>query len=267
MPKLFKGIRRSPVFQKLKNKTIYGIKALEYIFLNIGVKKEKRSIYIFNHIPKCGGTSLRIIMRNWFCIIDDYPPHDLKFSDKTQHELALQNFIENKPNYLNIKPWELISGHYHLPEFEISLRFPGVFENSQVRVITFVREPLDLMFSHFYYGKKKGHSYILWDTIEEYLLNAMPNQLAHAIGCTESNYIERLDSYFFIGVLENFEDSINTLARLLGKTLPINTPHSNSSNKELVSGQLEDSVLKKFKARNKLDYLVYEYVKTKINSF
>lgn len=267
MVKLFANFRRSALFQKTKNEFNLFFKAVKYIASHLSGHRDNGSIFIFNHIPKCGGTSLLNILGKWFYVYKDYPPHDLKFSNEEEQKNALQKYIEDKPEYLNLNPWEIISGHYHLPEFEISKRFPRIFENSRIRVITFVREPLDLMLSHYYYGKRKGHSYIKGDSIEEYLLNAMPNQLSHALGCNESNYKERLDHYFFIGSLETFESSIQALARLLKKPIQDNLPHSNPTSRDVLIDEIEETVIQKFKTRNKLDYLVYDYAKLRVESF
>lgn len=267
MGKLFAGLRRTTSFQILKNKAIYGVRALEYNSVNFGVKKEDRPIYIFNHVPKCGGTSLNRIFRKWFCVIRDYPPHDLKYPDREEQERELQTFIASKPDYLSLKPWELIAGHYHLPELEVSLRFPDVFNKKNTRVIAFIRDPLKHRLSHYYYGIRRGHAYMKGVELEDFLLNSQRNFIAQSLGCNEHNYKERIDQYFFIGDMDNYKESILALSRLIGKKTPKIIPHTNQTKKEKSSSQLDFEVVEKFKEFNKLEYLVIEYAKKRANQF
>ncbi|MBD8490433.1 sulfotransferase family 2 domain-containing protein [Echinicola sp. CAU 1574] len=258
--KLLGKLRRGKEFQNLKSKIIFQLRRLQYCRRKFFKKEKDKSIYLFNHIPKCGGTSLKKILNRWFYIISDYPPHDLTYPDPKEHGKALTAFINKRPNYLSQMPWEITIGHYHKPEFNVFERFPNWREIKNVKMITFIRDPLEHRISHYYFGIRKGHSYLKGTNLKEYILNRELNFISKSLGCTIGNYREVLDSYYFIGTVEEFEKSIFELSMMLNRKIPKGIPHSNRTEKNIKKEDLPEDFVQDFKEKNWLDYLIYDYV-------
>ncbi|WP_268035828.1 sulfotransferase family 2 domain-containing protein [Algoriphagus sp. PAP.12] len=264
MAKRFLKIRRSKPYQYLKDKFLY-VRAYVRWKLNPYPKDiGDNPIFVFNHIPKCGGTSLNIVLRKWFILRKDYSPHELKFPDPEKLEIEFSKFENSPPKLSEIKPWEILGGHYHNSKLRLSKRFPEIYENPGLKLITFIREPLEHHLSMYKYGKKRGHDFVKNLSLSQYLENDC-NFLAGALECNLENYKSRIDEYFFIGTLEEFQYSMERLARKLGKTELETIPFENQTNSKTLFNSLSEDEIIKFKKNNILDYLIYEYVKNSSN--
>lgn len=101
--------------------------------------------------------------------------------------------------------------------------------------------------------------------IDKYL-GSMHNVLASCFCATANNYQSVLDRYFFIGLIERGQESIDVLAELLGKK-KVEIPHMNVSTKreEAESESISMGVRKEFYENNILDYKIYEYCAIKLD--
>lgn len=253
-------IRRSKPYQRLKHFYLSRKPFLRYFF-NKSKRDNllgKKPIFIFNHIPKCGGTSFLVILRELFCLIDDYPPQEFYFDkdDECKEESTLFEF--NAPNYLILKPYQILAGHYFCPRFSLSKRYPKVLQNHRVKLITFLRDPLSHRVSLYSYGQKKKHNYVKGHSLEEFILSER-NNIASFLECDYTNYKQRLDYYFFIGIMERYNESIDILSNKLNMKLTRSIPYINKSDSEKYYGMLSEDIIQKFKSSNHLDYLIYEY--------
>lgn len=218
-------------------------------------------IFVFNHIPKCGGTSLNIVLRNWFHIVRDYPPHDLQYPNPEEWD-RVQTLFENKPPIIgNLKPFQILVGHYHNHRNRFSKRISQKTDIDNLKKITFVREPLAHRLSLYKYAKKKGHKWIDGISLDDYVLSET-NFLAKTLECNEKNYMDVLDSYFFIGLTEDFQSSISRLAKNINRPTPRQTPFVNRTDSFSELEKLDKQTIKLFKEKNDLDYKVYEYAKS-----
>lgn len=261
MAKKFQSIRRSAAFQRFKKLVLDLRIIILYNLRPYPPEIGENPIFIFNHIPKCGGSSLSTYLRNFFIVKMDYPPHELRYPNREEHQLKLKEFAALRPDFMNLKPWEILSGHYHKPEFEISSRFKGLYTEKRVRLITFIRNPIRHRLSLYYFGLKKGHAYATNITFEEFIITREINFISQSLGLKEDNYKEVLDKYFFIGDVDNFDLSLKTLNKMLGKPELNQVPLINATEKPISELDIDGSILKKFKEVNSLDYLVYDYAK------
>lgn len=85
-------------------------------------------VFIFHHMPKCGGTSLINLLDKWFVVIGDYRK-DWKSSHK------------KKVNTSKLRSIHCLAGHWELPEVYVNVRYPEVFENDRFKIFTFLRDP------------------------------------------------------------------------------------------------------------------------------
>ena len=205
-------------------------------------------IYVFHHIPKCAGTSIKLELNRYFDLVPDY----LKMEESTRHAPTsarkdLKNFKEN----------QLLSGHFELPENHLHGRYPEILQKPwKYKTFTIMRDPLDLRISLYYYEIKKGRINPSTETLPENLLKR-PNYISGVLPCTYKNYMQVLSRYHFIGIQEHMDETIKRLGDFLGKELFV--PKLNQSRRDRQIEDLDDGIITKFKKINALDYAVYNH--------
>ena len=128
----------------------------------------KNPVYIFHHIPKCGGTSVNKVLNHWFLIIRDYrSPLSLNYKDKIDLN--------------NLRSCHCLCGHFELNGYHIHQRYPQAIEEERYRIITFVRDPLQIQLSLYRYERKRNTP--IAKNIEEHLF-LRPNYLSNRLPAT-----------------------------------------------------------------------------------
>jgi hypothetical protein len=126
-------------------------------------------------------------------------------------------------------------------------------------VFTFVRDPLQVQLSLFWYETINNQSKV--KSIEEQL-STRQNYIANRFPATLENYKDVIDKYFFVGILEQSEASVATLALMMGKPYK-QLPWINKSRKSVCSSagseEISQELKIKFREENVLDYLIYDY--------
>lgn len=207
----------------------------------------KNPVYVFHHIPKCGGTSLKMVLNKWFITIKDY-----------RIGWTGMNYPE-KVDIGSLRSCHCLCGHFEFDGYYLHQRYPEVLMSDRYRVITFVRDPLQIKLSLFRY--EKMHNQSVAETIEDRLF-MFPNYLSKRFPATLDNYRDVIDRYYFVGILEENEMSLNVLASMMGKPfepLPwVNKSYDNFSGNENTE-YVSQEVIARFKEENSLDYQVYAY--------
>jgi hypothetical protein len=206
-------------------------------------------VHVFHHIPKCGGTSVKIVLACWFVLVPDY-------------RSGWQGGIPDKVDVHRLRSGNCLSGHYADTGYYLHERYPEMLTSDRFRLITFVRDPLQVRLSLFRYENKFKdilHDRNVADKLEEHVFSKS-NYLAGRFPATLENYKEVIDRYFFVGILEQAQASLDLLAHMIGKP-PQKFPWENATRKinGPTSEELSDELIARFRDQNFLDYLIYDY--------
>ena len=177
------------------------------------------SQFIFYHIEKCGGTSLRTILYDYFCHI--YPKNVI-FTPMPGPEMKI-NYL---PNHIDkIKQ----NKRYDFPNIRVILShirynsFPDLTNQCKYKFIC-VREPVSRLISHYYYfdyPKTKTHFIDLnAENFKEYG-SRYSNHISECFGIKTPNVFEidkRLKEFDYIAILENLDSELIGLNKSLNNT-------------------------------------------------
>jgi hypothetical protein len=179
---------------------------------------------IYNaHLPKTGGTSLLMMWREWYG--------------------ANAVLRDEKPNFNNIPNGiKVVSGHY---PYDNKIQ-------TDAQWVTFIRHPIDRLMSFYHYKnarmRKNPHAKEEWwgimknMTMEDWLncdesKNHMVKQFSGKTAQDIATYddlekaINNLQSFYFVGLFENYAHDVRTLGSMLGKP-EIKIPHLLKSNND-----------------------------------
>jgi len=161
------------------------------------------------HIPRTAGTSFKNTLR-----------------ENYGKKLCL--VYGNKWPYPN-RGYTVVHGHFHVQRMHE--KFP------QAKIITWVRHPVDRLVSLYLYWKKTDLN------LNDIQLKIKSGKLS-LIEFAKMDYIKKemssffsgfdLNQFLFIGVVENYDNDINELSRMLSWKKS-NTYHKNASSKEFIS--------------------------------
>ncbi len=176
---------------------------------------------LYTHIPKCAGTSVVRLLKDWFG--NTY--HKLN-QDETQDILLPK--VETQDAAGNWLPnVRCIHGHFnHGRGYGLPYYYPEVNQ-----YFTILRDPFDLTVSMYFFAKGRSAEGKFWyrgnpvdfsaqfASVEEYV-RSYPYWLFHHLpqDITLDNYEQKLKSKFiYIGLFEDMQGTISTLAKILKK--------------------------------------------------
>ena len=214
--------------------------------------------YFFHHLIKCGGSSLGTVLEKWFRFENDlYDQVETGGGISFNYGLDVNFFRKYKFNLENISSDTCIRGHFQHEGIYINQRYPEIFSRKdEFKVFTFVRDPLKVLYSLYYFGRKRNYDYQTI-SLKKYL-ESTKNFLAYLLQCNDDNYREILDRYFFIGIVDRMQESFDKLASLVGKK-KITVPLFNTTEKDSQIQDLSPEFIEEIKKQNELDYKIYNY--------
>lgn len=212
----------------------------------------KDPVFIFHHMPKCGGTSLSQVLNKWFIVVRDYRKDWASVHPK-------------KIDLNKLRSIHCLSGHWELPGTYLVERYPEVFSNTRYKLFTFLREPLRHSLSLYRYERENNQTDIV--EIKEHF-SIRPNYMATILNANKENYKEIMNKYFFIGIVEEMEKSVKILAQLIEKKYsPLPWINKTKSVKSAELENLDKTDIELFKKNNELDYLIYNYANEKLQRY
>lgn len=202
-------------------------------------------VHVFHHVPKCGGQSVLEVLRNWFILVEDY---------------RSASGYKQPVNLRNLRSIHCLCGHFELEGHHICERYPDICKSDNYRLITFLRDPLEVKLSLYRYEMEMYGSSLSFD---EHLFTRN-NYLASIFPVTAENYQETLDKYYFVGIIENAQAGVNALADLLNKPRqPIPWVNRTDVQRESAVVDITPTQMSRFLEENQLDYALYNYARLK----
>ena len=228
---------------------------------NYSMQSYNNKLPLFSiHMPKTGGTSFRNVLYHWFGTGLRFHYYDERNNKPPVNHGKL--FRRSWKSFIKKRTEFCIHGHFNTSR---SIGVLDYYPNAK-QCITILRDPLEVAVSNFFYVKKmesegasfrSGKEFKIDMDIDEFIENNIsfiPHYLP--IQVNEKNIEEIVNRYFIhIGVLENYQRSIDILAEILHKS-SIKVPHENAAPRDYYPSEC---AIKKFRENNGRAYRLYDY--------
>ena len=225
--------------------------------------------FIFYHIEKCGGTSMRRTLYDYFMYL--YKTNQI-FDPELSNDYNIQFNKKNieiikKDNHFDYNNLKVIVGHTRVYDL------PSLFINTPLK-ITILRDPVDRIISHYYSFDKISHNNSelidLPENIFKKYCQGHGCHMCRVLHCMDKdNYLSVnkiktiITQFTYILILENIEEDIKILNKLLNKyynvnyNIQLNFINVNE-NKKIKNIELLKEKIKKY---CEYDYTLYNIVK------
>jgi hypothetical protein len=203
-------------------------------------------VYIYQHVPKCGGTSFRVACLNFFSEIHEVPP-------SREDTAAWEAYQRNKPDFSTLPPNTIITGHLIHDGTRPRERYAEEIARGGVRILTVLRDPLARLVSLYHFAQQNGREMPV--SLEERLRRAR-NPVSRNLGFDGSDAEEFLRGFFLVGLTERLQDTVDLLAHSIGRET-ILVPRENAA-KERRPIDAPPEAIERFRENNRMDYELYD---------
>jgi len=225
---------------------------------------------LFDHLPKCGGTSLNRYLGT------HYPRRKTFSLDGQNHTLSVNKFksLSERDRY----GYDLIKGHLAHELLD--------YVHPECLRVTVLREPLDRIISHYYHAKRSPRHYLHSKIhqsgmgLEEYATSNLSDELrnwytTHFSGLSLDDVERRPEEsiakalevirkrYDIVGFLDNFSSFLEMLrnqANLRNEYCEYKERVNVTQEREKLS-HIEESTINKIREVNKIDLVLYREVR------
>lgn len=223
--------------------------------------------YIFVHIPKTAGTSLLHAITQRFGERNVLPEYGHQPPPESWWQGAKNKAIDNLRQ--QVWPHKYVIGHIPVTQYMDKCADGSYTKRDGYRYMTFMRNPFDRAVSHYYYWHQINQPqnpnwlkfYTEQWTLEQFLLH--PNFVDFQLRFTRGLDIDDFD---FVGVVEEFSQSMKLLGRMYPEFDGIEILQSRKTKfKDTDSiAKLPQRVMDEFYQLHKKDYVAYERARQRV---
>jgi hypothetical protein len=159
-------------------------------------RSDRDVVIVFDHIPKCAGTSIDTILQQASCC--SYGVH----SASSQLQVARRLNATRHPGVT------LLMGHYGFGIHAL------LSKDYDVRYFTFLRDPFAIARSLYTYNK--ATQMYLYGSFADFVVEYPFRHMVDFLGGSCRQAIERLERYCYVGFVETFQNSIRELSARIG---------------------------------------------------
>lgn len=198
-----------------------------------------KNVFVFDHIPKCAGTSLHAMFDR------DFPEYRY-----IESPISCISFADNIN--ASTRSNHYCGGHHVYGIHEL------LNADCKVYYFTFLRNPLAVAHSLYRHGMQtKLYSY---GSFIDYLFDNPYTSMVRHLGGTVERAVARLENYFFIGFVEQLRESVFALGQALGISFgDIPCKNSSPKNPNTPDAQVKTKAIQKYCH----DFAVYAYFSEK----
>lgn len=218
-------------------------------------------IKLFLHLPKCAGTSIRVLLSNLFQdrIIEDYESY-YGYPLKDRFTFILASLLQD----IQVDKSKIVYGHF------FPIKYIYGLPNKDVKLVTILRDPIDRLISHFRYWKSGDFSsHYLWRQMMYEHWSFMDFAMNSELRNFYTQYLVQVPlAYFsYIGLYENLISSVPACLQALGEEFDgdIKLPVINVTQSE-VRTKLTDNELSELRDYHAEDYCLYHYAKLRYHT-
>jgi hypothetical protein len=206
-------------------------------------------IYIFQHLPKCGGNTFIECCSPWFAA-----PRVHDYAGKYPGEERIAEFAKTRPDLDSLPPDSLVCGHLVREGIRPHERYGDFIAQGKCQILSVVRDPLSRAISGYYHRVRVGR--MREQSLREFL-ERLRNPMAKQLGCHgRADWSAWLDKYYFICVCNHMQLSFDVLAAKLGKPR-VDALQLNQSPRG--TDDLTPDEIARFGTRNVQDYAIFDY--------
>lgn len=183
------------------------------------------------HIPKCGGQSLRAVLNLWF---------QEAFYTHSDNELQGTKAVAH-----SLPPGSVIHGHFSNSDVSVQRCYPQANQ-----FISFIRNPFDIAVSNYFYLKEHSSNWKVRPNIPSSLAAYMEQAVTERFDLVfdflpqrtvgQRTYEFTRSTFLFVGLVEDYQASIDRLAEVLKKPR-VNVPLINPSKRDEDVPNLRDA--------------------------
>ncbi len=208
------------------------------------------------HIPKTGGRSFHEVLKN-------------VYGESLDKRYEKEHFFP-KPGKSKKLSGDLPKGirgiHGHLTISQVK----HIIDAYQPKLITWVRHPVDRVISNYYYFMRRireGDTPVKQRSKINYTLMEYASQPKRRNRMTMILNGMELKDFFFIGIMEQFEEDLKILSKMMDWPLNIEIPHINNSSSFKLNNDcatqyndIDDAMRQEVGRLNQLDMQLYKEI-------